>query len=160
MPTHSQWTVESPVTTQGNGRSDTAIHHASFPESPFYNGELTAANTKALFVELVQSAIVNDGGHTFGEYNRDYVDAPNVAEVETGGGGLPGTAYSPNIASPAVGHDPTTIPASGAEAARRAQGQGSPFPGNSLTSPSQTSTQISSQTTLGSLSFGRSLPNP
>lgn len=160
MPTHSQWTVEVPTTTQGNGHSDTAIHKSSFPSSPFHNGELTAEGLKRQFAELVQSADFNDGGHTFGQLDRDYREAPNLNDVEVGGGGLPGSPYAPNIASPTEGLDPTTIPSSGVEATERSRGQGSPFPGDALASPDASAATVSAQTVLGSLSYGRSAPKP
>lgn len=158
MPTHRQLIVEVPTSTQGNGSSDTSIHQACFPASPIFKNELTDQTVKEIFVREVQEGQYNDGGHTFGEINRDYADAPNMGEVETGGGGLPATAYSPNIASPEQGHDPTSIPEAGVEATIEAQGQGSPFPGDQLASPHETSAVISQQTTLGSLGFGTSEP--
>lgn len=158
MPKNRYWTVEVPTTTQGNGSSDTAIHQAAFPNSPIYKGELTKEVVTALVSDLIQGDTINDGGHTFGEISRNYTEAPNMADVAVGGGGLPGSPFGPNIASPTEGLDPTTIPAA-IEATEKARGQGSPFPGDGLASPSTTSVVVSSQTTLGSLSFGRSKPN-
>ena len=53
--------------------------------------------------ELLLGAIVRDGVHTFGEQDRDYTGAPNFDDVKTGGGGLPGNAFTPNTASPGPG---------------------------------------------------------
>ena len=44
-------------------------------------------------------------------YTPDYTDAPNLASVETGPAGLPGTPYIPNVASPGEGSvSPTDMP--------------------------------------------------
>ena len=103
MPTHKQTMVEANVTTQGMGSSNTETVKASFPASPIYTGELTDAERIEVGQDLLLDGVVNDGGHTFGEFNRDYVDAPNYGEVETGGGGLPGSACPPNPVSPGPG---------------------------------------------------------
>lgn len=165
MPTHQQWTVTVPTTEQANGSSGTSIHQKAFPSSPIHSGELTAETLKDTFVELVQSALVNDGGHTFGEFNRDYVDSPLLDDVETGGGGLPGSPYAPNIASPTDGINPKSIPESGVEVTTAAKGSGDPFAApaigtnaGGLPNPSASSVNIS-RVTLGSLgSFGTSTP--
>lgn len=160
MPSHKQWTVETPVTTRANGSSDYEGRTVCYPNSPFYSGELTEEGVKEQFIELVQGPVVNDGGHTFGEFNRDYVGAPNFEEVVTGGGGLPGSPYAPNVASATSADDPSSIPSEGAEITERARGGGDPFPGDGLASPSDTSKNIAAQTIrIGSLKFGSSTPN-
>lgn len=160
MPTHRQWLVETPVTTRANGSSDYEGRVQCYPNSPFYNGELNDEGLREQFIELVQSPTVNDGGHTFGEVDRDYGAAPNFDDVVTGGGGLPGTPFAPNIASPTVPHDPSTIPSAGAEVTERARGNGGHGIGDGLTSPLKTSKNISAQTVrIGSLKFGSSTPN-
>lgn len=162
MANGKHWTVETPTTTQANGSSDTNIHQKAFPNSPFYNGELTDEVVREQFVELVQEGEVVDNP-LVPNYNRDFGEngAPNMDEVETGGGGLPGSPYAPNIASPGVegSHNPADIPSAGVEATEEARGQGSPFPGDGLTSPHNSSKVIDDQTVrLGSLSFGTSTP--
>lgn len=160
MPTHRQWIVETPVTTRANGTSDYEGRVKSYPASPFYNGELSDNGVKEQFIELVQGPTVNDGGHTFGEHNRDYINAPNFEEVETGGGGLPGAPWAPNVASPVVSDDPSTIPAEGAEVTLRARGGGGYGVGSGLDSPSDSSKNIAAQTIrIGSLKFGTSTPS-
>lgn len=164
MPTHRQWIVQVPTSTQGNGSSDTETHQKAFPLSPFYNGELNDDNNvRAQYNDIVMAAnndgVTSDGGHTFGEISLNYAGAPNFDEVKVGGGGLPGSPYAPNIASPTDGVNPQSIPESGVEATQKAKGQGDPFPGDGLASPSNTSRVLSSYTTLGSLSFGKSTPN-
>lgn len=45
-------------------------------------------------------------------FSSDYNNAPNLSEVVTGPGGLPGTPYIPNIASPGEGStSPLDLPA-------------------------------------------------
>ncbi len=155
MPTHKQNTVEVPSTTRQNGRSETKNLQDIFPGSPVHSGELTDEVIRSQGQTLLVDGVVNDGGHTFGEFDRDYPEAPNFDDVETGGGGKPGTAHAPNIAAPPEGMNPADIPAIGAEAAENAQGGGGPFPGDALASPSKTTKTVAAQK-IGSLIFGRS----
>jgi hypothetical protein len=165
MPTHTQWTVTVPTTEQANGSSGTTIHQKAFPASPIHSGELTAESLKAKYIELVQGPVVNDGGHTFGEIGRDYGDAPNLDDVEVGGGGLPGSPYAPNIASPSDGVNPRSIPESGVEVTAAAKGSGDPFNApaigtnaGGLPNPQASSANVS-RVTLGTLgAFGTSTP--
>ena len=156
MPTHRQLTVEVPATSRGNGKSDTKTLQKAFPSSPIHKGELTDDVIRNEGQTLLVDGVINDSGHTYGEFDRDYSGAPDLEkDVPTGGGGLPGSPYAPNIASPGEGMNPTNIPAVGAEATEAARGSGDPFPGNGLESPSKTSTTTSQQK-LGSLKFGKS----
>lgn len=157
MPTHHQTLVQVPTTTRGDGSCDTANLQKIFPGSPIHSGELTDDTVRKLGQEKLADGVVNDGGHTFGEFNRDYPDAPNLEDVVTGGGGLPGSPFAPNIAAPPAGMNPHDIPAEGAEATVSAQGSGSPFQGDGLASPSKTTKKIASQK-LGSLMLGSSDP--
>lgn len=103
MPTHTQDTVESVATVRGKGSSDTATLQAAFPASPMHMGEMTAESVRQQFQDEVIDGVVNDGGHTFGTFDRDYADAPDLNEVATGGGGLPASPYVPNPTSPGPG---------------------------------------------------------
>ena len=103
MPSHTQTMVEAVASTKGMGASDTATVQASFPASPIYKGDLTDQSIKDEFQTLVLDGEVNDGGHTFGTYSRDYPNAPDISEVEWGGGGLPGSPWTPNPVSPGPG---------------------------------------------------------
>ena len=103
MPTHTQTMLEPVSTEAGMGTSSTSMAQTCFPASPIYMGELTDAERTEQFQALCLSGEVNDGGHTFGTFNRDYVDAPNLSEVETGGGVLPASPYVPNPVSPGEG---------------------------------------------------------
>ena len=112
MATHKQLMVEVPVTERGKGNADSASLATAFPASPIHAGEINDQSIKDLAQQLLLDGIVNDSGHTFGEFNRDYVDAPVIADVESGGGGLPGSPYVPNPASPGPGSlNATDIPA-------------------------------------------------
>jgi len=110
MPTHTQTMVDvkEKSALSALGKANFIRVASSFPASPIHSGEMTDATIKAKFQELALDGPVNDGGHTFGTFNRDYVDAPDLATVETGGGGLPASPYVPNPVSPGPGTmDPT-----------------------------------------------------
>lgn len=157
MPTHKQDTVKSSkVTTRGLGSADSVNLPKAFPSSPIHNGELTPELITAEGQDMVDG-VIDDGGHTFGAFDLDYSDAPSFDDVEVGGGGLPGSPFAPNIASPGVegSVNPADIPADGVEITEAARGAGDPWPGDSLVSPSKTSKQVSRQK-LGSLIFGDS----
>lgn len=161
MPTHRQNIVDTPASVRALGSSDKEALQTAFASSPIHRGELTDVTMKELFVVQVQEETINDGGHTFGLFDPNFSGAPNLAEVVVGGGGLPGSPYAPNIASPGEGNgvNPAAIPAAGVEVTMAARGGGDPFPGNSLASPSDTSKVISEQTIrIGSLKFGTSTP--
>ncbi len=112
MATHKQLMVEVPVTERGKGKADTASLASAYPSSPIHGGEINDQSIKELAQALLLDGIVNDSGHTFGEFNRDYTDAPTIAEVESGAGGLPGSPYAPNPTSPGPGSlNPSDIPA-------------------------------------------------
>ena len=112
MPTHTQVRVEAVVTTAGLGSSSSANASSAFPASPIHSGELTDDVIKSMGQKLLLDGVVNDSGHTYGEFHRDYDQngAPDISEVKTGGGGLPGHPKVPNPSSPADGFDETTIP--------------------------------------------------
>lgn len=154
MPTHHQITVEAVSTEGALGSSDTSTLQAMFPASPIYVGDLTAASVLAMGNDLLISDVVNDGGHTFGIFHRDYVSSPNLADVATGGGGLPGSPYAPAPGSPGPGSmNPADIPPPPSD-----------FPGPSgteygvgdgLQSPNVGAQAVSAQT-IGDYLFGKS----
>jgi len=111
MPTHKQGSVGSAITTRDMGRAATNDLKTMFATSPMHKGELTSDSIREQFQAEVLDGITNDGGHTFGELNKDYVDAPDYEDVETGGGGLPASAHVPNPSSPGEGSvDPSSQP--------------------------------------------------
>lgn len=154
MPTHHQITVEAVSTERGLGTSDTSTMQEMFPGSPIHSGDLTAASVLAMGNDLLISEIVNDGGHTFGTFNRDFSGAPVLADVVTGGGGLPGSPYTPAPGSPGPGSmnpaDIPTPPADWPPPAGIEYGVGS-----GQLSPDAESQKISNQT-IGDYLFGKS----
>ena len=154
MPTHKQITVEAISTTRDLGSSDTATLQSSFPASPINAGTLTADIVQAAGQDLVDG-VINDGGHTFGTFSLDYIGAPNMADVKTGGGGLPGSPFVPAPGSPGPGSmNPADIPAPPSDfPADPGTEYGSGRDGT--TSPSVTSAEIAGQT-IGSYIFGKS----
>lgn len=51
----------------------------------------------------VSNGVINDGGYMFGTFDLNFSNAPDFATVETGGEGLPASAFVPNPASPGPG---------------------------------------------------------
>lgn len=113
MPTHNQKTVDIIVTERAKGQSDTAQISSIFGTSPIHSGELTVETVKQTYQDLISGG-VNDGGHTFGTIGFNYATngSPDYDSVETGDGGLPATARTPNPTSPGEGNgiDATKIP--------------------------------------------------
>jgi hypothetical protein len=160
MPTHKQIKVEPPVRTFGLGSSSTRDLSILYSGSPVNDGSLSDTIVEEVFQDLNQAPVVSDGGHTFGTVNRDYQDAPNLEDVAVGGGGLPGTPYSANIATnPTEPHNPAGIPEAGAEATENARGGGGAFVGNGLDSPHRTSAKIGARR-IGDLILGKSTREP
>jgi len=155
MPTHKQITVEPAenVTAAGSKANRAAIR-TMFAGAPYYN-DYNKDAVQALGQELLLEGVVNDQGHTFGEFNRDYSGAPDYGDVETGGGGLPASAWVPNPSSPTDGTvNPGSIPEAPdgygtAPADNWGTGVGSQL------SPAASSSQISGQK-IGDLAANRS----
>lgn len=109
MANHVQITVEPDENqTRSGSKSNRAALKQLFGSAPYHN-DYTKENLKDLAQALLLDGEVNDMGHTFGVFNRDYDkggsgnEAPNYADVEIGGGGLPASAWTPNPASPIGG---------------------------------------------------------
>lgn len=150
--TPKQILVELPK-NRGNGGLGSANYSSlpdAYPGSPVYSGELDNEKVANQYISIVSDAVVDDEGHMFGKVDLNYASAPNLADVVTGGGGLPGSPYAPNIASPPTGQNPKDIPASGVEATNVSQGSGAPFSGDGLANPRDTSRNVS-KLTIGSL---------
>lgn len=106
------------------GHRDNGALAAAFPEAPIFPNTATPAYTdegatnvgittlngtdKSLPTFITDigtvAGIVNDSGYMFSAFNLNYQGSeadpvPNLADVETGGGGLPASAYVPNLAS-------------------------------------------------------------
>lgn len=155
MPTHKQGTVNVVITQRDMGRSATNDLKSMYGSSPINKGDLTVEAIKSQFQQEVLDGVTNDGGHTFGEFAKDYSEAPDYDDVPTGGGGAPASAFVPNPSSPGEGSvDPSAQP-------KAPDGFGTtpsatPFAGvGSQLSPKASSEKISTQT-LGDYGFGKS----
>ena len=154
MPSHKQGTVNPPLTERGMGRAASNDLRSSYPQSPVYT-ELTEDSIREHYQEAVLDGEVNDGGHTFGVFNRDYTEAPDMGDVETGGEGKPASAFVPNPVSPGEG---STDPS---DQVKAPDGFGTtpsatPFVGvGSQLSPKESSEAISRHT-LGDYGLGKS----
>jgi len=140
-----------------------------FPNSPVYNGAMSDEERKKSYQALSLDGNINDTvdsagksvpggqGHGINSHDRDFSEAPDLLDVETGGGGLPASPYMPNLTSPGPGSISAadqpeyngTIP----------DGEGKINFGSGLggtAMPSETSKSISDQTILGSYISGKS----
>lgn len=90
------------TSTRAKGDSDTATLQAMFSQSPSIS--LVAADYKQAALSLLLDGAVVENLQ-IGSYNRDYSGngAPNYADVPTGAGGLPASAWAPNPVSPGEG---------------------------------------------------------
>ena len=103
MHTNKQGTVDTVITTRDLGRAATNDLKSMFGTSPINTGEVTPETLKALYQSEVLDGITNDGGHTFGEFAKEYTGAPDYDDVPTGDGGAPASAFVPNPSSPGEG---------------------------------------------------------
>lgn len=158
MSTMKQIVVEIPVTTRELGSSDLASLQAAFPGSPIHAGSIDDASVKDQTETLLVTGDAESGGaahYGFASFSRDYVDAPNIDDVSTGGGGLPGSPHTPAPGSPGAGSmNPADIPAPPSnwppnEGTEYGSGNGG------LYSPHNAS-QVVAQQTIGDLTLGRS----
>ena len=102
MPTHKQLMLEAPVTTRGQGTSDTNTLQTLFPKTPRLDQYGDTQATALGNTELLGPS-VNDGGHTFSTVSLDYSGAPDLnSDVNTDAENLP-NAYQPNPGSPGPG---------------------------------------------------------
>jgi hypothetical protein len=159
MPSHEQITVEPPRRERGLGSSDTTSLQTEFPESPIHSGVLTKTTIRTQGNELLVIGEVDDKGHTFGIFNRDYPESPNLEEVTEDARGRPmSSPYAPSLASPLKGADdyegqPTTVEQTEQAGTRSS----APFVGEGLASPHNTAKKVANQT-IGSLKNGTSEP--
>jgi hypothetical protein len=162
MPTQRQIIVQQPVPSDKQfGASNYSNAKKIFPASPIHKGQVTDDERRQYFdKKVINGTIV--GGMGLNSFNLDFSDAPNLEEVETGGGGLPATPYVPNITSPGPGS---------MNAADQPVYEGT-FPGKTeqsgtewgvglggLVSPSKTSKEIARQSVLSDYIMGKSFPN-
>ena len=157
MPTHEQITVEPSKTERGLGSSGTQELSSVFGSSPISGAakSVTKEERKKFYQDKVLNGTINDEGHTFGKFELDYSEAPDLKDVEVGDGGKPASPYVPNPTSPGEGSD------NPADQGKAPDGYGktpssTPFVGvGSQLSPKASSVAISGQT-LGDYGFGKS----
>ena len=157
MPDQRQIIVTpNPVVPRSKGTRSDANLRASFPDSPIFKQELSDIERKKIHQALCRDGIVLNG-NGLSSYDRDYVGAPNLEDVQTGGGGLPATPYTPNLTSPGPGSfNAADQPAySGVIPDKEFKNQWGTGLGG-LVSPSETSQRLAEQNTLSSYISGRS----
>ena len=158
MPTHKQNKVEtqpSPYGPDGKfamGVADTERMRALFPQSPIFLGEISDDERLAAAQANLKVA-VNDEGHTSGEQNLTYDEAPDVAAGPFGEGTDVPNPYVPNPTSPGPGSinaaDKPDAPAGFGEKTADTPGVGD----GSRTNPKNTSATTAGLT-LGALQQG------
>lgn len=115
MPGTGKYTTFDPVPSTdpavGNGVSNLTALKTIYKTSPLKHdgSNRTEANKRGEMFLTPPS--VDDGGYMYGVVDLDYKKAPDFKDVKTGGGGLPSTAWSPNLNSPGEGNgaDPTKV---------------------------------------------------
>jgi len=129
-----------------------------FGSSPIYAGVIDDASITAGYDKSVMHGDINDGGYWgFADgFNTDYINTPNLNDVETGAGGLPASPYVPNPASPGPGSDnPTDQPAPPDNFGQKPSSHGFGN-GGSRTNPAETAKNIA-DTTIGHYMMGDNL---
>ena len=94
----------------GGSRAEYSRLQQIYQSSPLFTGYNDAAIEELGFKKLFVEDVTND---YFGTVSRNYAnnEPPSYDNVETGAGGLPASAHSPNPASPLEGANrPDTIP--------------------------------------------------
>ncbi len=155
MATHKQGTVKPPVTVRAMGRAGSKVLSAAYASSPIHSGDMSPDSIREQYQKEVLDGVINDGGHTFGTFDPNYAEAPDMNNVKTGGGGLPASPYVPNPVSPGEGSvDPSDQDAAPEEFGKTPSA--TPFTGvGSQLSPKASSAAISGQT-LGTYGLGKS----
>ena len=168
------------------GHRDNASLRSAFPEAPIFpsaapiytdehatNVGITSLNGQDAslpgFISDLGTAagVVNDAGYMFSSFDLNYQGpegnkVPNLADVETGGGGLPASPYIPNLASVGEGKlaapllqpafPPENLPSAGVEVG---SGLAATSPERS---PHNTSAKIAGNT-IGGYIKGSSFPS-
>ena len=170
MPTHNQNTVDIPEGGTGAlggvaelSRSNTTSLKASFPGSPIHDGSLTRETAQETFQKLALDGEVLDG-FCFSKFNRDYNSGedgekpPVLAEVESGGGGLPGSPHMPNPASPGAGSMNPSDQPDPPDGMEKNKSSRPPFIGEGTALDPMTSSTQQSSHKLKSYILGKSTP--
>jgi hypothetical protein len=146
------------TTTKPLGSSNTTNLIKAFPNAPMYTDYKDAA-AKDIYLKLLnsESSDISDviGYYGLSNFSFNYHEngAPSLEEVETGGGGLPATPYSPNIVSPGPGSSRATDQAEYSGETKNIDSINNFGTGlGGLVSPSETSVNISSSKLSGYIS--------
>ena len=127
-----------------------------YPQSPIYKGEISDQERTEVYQDLALDGVIN-GGLGINSFDPNYPDAPDISQVETGGGGLPASPYIPNLTSPGPGSvSAADQPVFNGElpSAENNVEFGSGLGGTA--SPAESSKSISEQNLLGEYISGRS----
>ena len=113
MATVIQGTINPVATTRALGESSSTTIKQTFPASPIHQKSEQFASVEALKADmeaLLLNGVIKDGW-CFSNFNRDYVDAPNVEAVDVKKHNL-ASPWVPNPTSPGPGSmNPTDQPA-------------------------------------------------
>ncbi len=92
---------ESQAYETGESSINKNLRRKAFGSSPLFN-EYTVENLIKLAKKVLNSKTeLVSGNRQFPEFNLNFkTEAPDISLTPTGGGGLPGTGFTPNIASP------------------------------------------------------------
>lgn len=142
MPTVRHVVVEYPTTVFQAGKSDRAALQAAFPQSPTFTMNDEAVYQSFINPPELQNGIIV-GSPDFPEgVNKDFTNAPDLTQVQTGGSGLPGLPYAPNPASANEAFVASTIPEMPRETIERIRGAGGFGTGDGTASPNVTAARI------------------
>ena len=145
--------VEPPENPGLPGNRNVESLQKAFKNSPTIEGQPYAGKDDAVKTQFENLVIIGEvrNGFGFPSYNRDFVNAPDVAAVEEDNDGIPVISpYAPNVASPnedGIQEDEV----------KPFKGAGGAFAGSGLENPVKTSAQTS-RLTLGSLGLGTRIP--
>ena len=146
-----------PASNKPLGSRNNVNIKSAFPSSPIYLEELTDEERKESFKNLVLDGLVLNG-NGINSFDRDYSNAPNLEDVEIGGGGKPSSPYTPNLTSPGPGSvnaaDQPVYNGVIPDASEKQSAFGSGLGGT--VSPSETSSQMKDIASLGEYISGKS----
>lgn len=158
MPTHRQGTTktvpEPQPPTSGPPGSNQLLLARIFKDAPQFSEGYAPDSVRELGLVFLTEDDVNDGGHTFFTFNRDYKGAPNVPDQKADNAGDDVVSpHAPPPASPGAG---SFNPKDQNKDVKPKKGGGGAFVGDGLSSPHLTSAEVSKQKFLNLPPFGKS----
>lgn len=160
MPGTGKYTQFDPIPSKdpavGKAISETDKLRGMFSTSPLKNDGTNRKLADDQGTAFLTPDKVDDGGYMFGVVDMKFGNAPDPKDVPTGGGGLPSTAWSPNLNSPGEGNgaDPTKVAAMDPKNVPTANVSLDPA-GDDTQNPAVTSKQISSIKLGDALTMGK-----